>query len=167
MNGEGRPGKGGPSITITEPAPRVVADVLEQAEPLQLFPGPGHLARTDVTCAGCGRAPVLRRDADGRPMHLACEPKHSGVTDRPTSWNAGRAARRGTSSPVGMAVLELLRTAPNGMTDDELAVALAPEDRGVIAKRRGDLVRLGYVVDTGRTRLTRRNRDAVVWAVKR
>jgi hypothetical protein len=51
------------------------------------------------------------------------------------------------------------------MTDDELAQALPDQPVGSIAKRRLDLVRAGRVVDTGRTRVTRWDRNAAVWSV--
>ena len=59
----------------------------------------------------------------------------------------------------------LFRAGPIGMTDDELEVTLDIFLDTVRPRRRG-LVIDGIVEDSGKTRLTRRGRRAVVWIMK-
>lgn len=59
-------------------------------------------------------------------------------------------------------VIDALFVYPNGLTDQEIA-----EEAGAylysIAPRRTELVRLGWVQDSGKTRATDRGHEAVVW----
>lgn len=50
-----------------------------------------------------------------------------------------------------------------GMTDDELELALDRTHQSVSGCRRG-LVKNGWVVDSGQTRVNRHGNDAIVWA---
>lgn len=59
-------------------------------------------------------------------------------------------------------VLELIRTSPDGMTDDELQVALNMEGN-TQRPRRIELYKLGCIEVTSQRRPTRKGRDAVVW----
>ena len=54
---------------------------------------------------------------------------------------------------------------PYGATDDEIEQALNMRHQTVSARRR-ELVLLGKVVDSGRTRATRSGRQATVWVTK-
>lgn len=106
-----------------------------------------------------GRGPASPPPALVRPAAMA---------DPETSWAAGREdtpGKREHRSRLRAQILRLHQAAADGLTDDELATQLLDEDRGTIAKRRGDLVRDGELVDTGRTRRTRRGCAAIVWAV--
>lgn len=90
------------------------------------------------------------------------------MLDPDTSWQAGRTDTPGkhvARSKLRARVLELHRANPAGLTDDELAVRLPDEDKGSIAKRRGDLVAEGALVNTGKTRSTRRGCAAIVWRI--
>lgn len=117
-------------------------------------------------CAACGRTSATV--VDGRCY--SCRHRDDArPDDLPTARAAARAADRGPRSKVAQAVLEVLRTY-GPMTDDEIWSVLretfdADLLLGSAAKRRGDLVRAGLVRDSGRTRPTRRGRDAVVWEV--
>lgn len=62
------------------------------------------------------------------------------------------------------AVLDLLRANADGLTDEEIQTALAL-NANAERPRRISLVQDGLVRDSGRTRLTRSGRAAVVWTV--
>lgn len=55
---------------------------------------------------------------------------------------------------------------PSGLTDDELVRLLDGEDRGVVARRRLDLVREGLLEDSGHRRPTRTGSPAIVWRLR-
>lgn len=117
-------------------------------------------------CTVCGSA-TLRTGPGGRPMHSVCEPSDVGLTDPATSRAAAERAHTGPGSPLAQSILEQLRRADDGLTDDELSTLLPSHPVGSVAKRRLDLTRAGLAEDTGRTRPTRWNRDAIVWAASR
>jgi hypothetical protein len=87
----------------------------------------------------------------------------------PTSVAAAEAIRPATGR-LRMAVLEYLRSCgQNGATDDEMQDAL----NGTLGMgpstqrpRRIELVEAGLVADSGRTRLTKAGRKAVVWVAR-
>lgn len=90
------------------------------------------------------------------------------LTDPATSWQAGRPdthRKRVSRSRLRQAVHEAHRAHPEGLTDDQVAELLPGEDKGSIAKRRGDLVADGLLIDSGATRPTRRGCAAIVWQV--
>jgi hypothetical protein len=64
------------------------------------------------------------------------------------------------------AVYSLLHANPQGMTDEEMQTALVMNP-STQRPRRIELVDAGFVRDSGRTRLTRSGRNAVVWEVSR
>jgi hypothetical protein len=61
-------------------------------------------------------------------------------------------------------LLEILRANEGGLTDGEMQV-MAALDPSSERPRRIELQRLGWVRDSGRRRLTRAGRKAVVWEV--
>ncbi|MBW2169840.1 MAG: hypothetical protein JRG69_11390 [Deltaproteobacteria bacterium] len=76
------------------------------------------------------------------------------------------AAARAVEGDVGRLQAAVLRyiqgCGDDGATDDELEVQLGLSHQSVSARRR-ELVLKGKVRDSGRRRLTRRNRKAAVW----
>lgn len=60
-------------------------------------------------------------------------------------------------------VYEILEASTNGLTDEEMQMALYM-DPNTQRPRRVELVRAGYVIDSGRKRRTRSGRLATVWA---
>lgn len=90
------------------------------------------------------------------------------LTDPETSWQAGRADTEGKQaarSRLRDRILELHRAHPEGLTDDEVAAHFPDADKGSVAKRRGDLVAGGFLIDSGDQRRTRRGCAAIVWKV--
>lgn len=82
-------------------------------------------------------------------------------TDPETSHAAG--ARAGTNASTHRArALELLRVAPTGLTDFELA-DLTGLQQTSIGKRRGELRDAGLVRDSGRRRASPSGSPAIVW----
>jgi hypothetical protein len=97
---------------------------------------------------------VMQLTADFGPAARPTDPwtSHAAATDTP-----GRSVLRD-------ALLDQLRhSGPDGATDDELWLAHPDALLGSVAKRRHDLVVTGLVVNSGRTRPTRRGCPAVVW----
>lgn len=65
---------------------------------------------------------------------------------------------------------QLARIGAHGWTDHELIAIVAeakrlPEEPNTVRPRRIELVRLGFVIDSGRTRKTRSGRKATVWTI--
>ena len=83
------------------------------------------------------------------------------VRDSRTSAQAADGIRSG-SARLRQQVLDLLRASPGGLTDEELQQRLEMNP-STQRPRRGELVALGLVVDSGRTRPTRSGRQATVW----
>lgn len=83
---------------------------------------------------------------------------------QPHSETSQDAARRIVPSVVTQRarVLECLRAAANGMTDEEMQVALQMNQNSQ-RPRRIELVDARLVYDSGRTRPTASGREAVVW----
>ncbi len=101
------------------------------------------------------------------PGCTVCEPSDVGHTDPATSHTAAERAHTGPGSHLARSILEQLRRADDGLTDDQLAALLPHHPVGSVAKRRLDLTRAGLAEDTGRTRLTRWDRLAIVWTASR
>lgn len=83
------------------------------------------------------------------------------VVGSPTSKAAALAALPDLGRLEGL-VLACIVNASDGMTDDEIEVALGRSHQSASARRRG-LVQKKLVADSGRTRPTRSGRHAVVW----
>lgn len=69
--------------------------------------------------------------------------------------------------PLMDRVLDTLRAAPQGLTDDEIAARLPDAHPGSVSKRRCDLTDRGLVRQTDRRRPTRYGRPAIVWEAVR
>jgi hypothetical protein len=65
---------------------------------------------------------------------------------------------------MALVYTQLQRVREFGATDDEMEEALGRVHQTVSARRR-DLVLYGLVKNSGRTRLTRNNRHAIVWVL--
>lgn len=86
--------------------------------------------------------------------------------DKPTSVAAAEAFTEERPTALQTLVLEFYREKKEA-TDEELEDALigqAPA-ASTLRKRRCELVSLGYLRDSGRTRKNRNNREMVVWEV--
>ena len=83
--------------------------------------------------------------------------------DPDTSWLAAAMApgRRRTDR---LRALEIHRANPDGLTDYELA-DLMDRQQNSAGKRRGELVQLGFVEDSGRRRPAPSGASAIVWRV--
>lgn len=86
------------------------------------------------------------------------------VRDSETSQEAARRQQPTKLHKDRLLVYQALLGSPDGLTDEELV-----ERTGLLANtarpRRIDLVADGAVVDSGRVRLTRSGRKAVIWVV--
>jgi hypothetical protein len=80
----------------------------------------------------------------------------------PTSVKAADQVQRAVTGML-RAVLTHFGAASDGLTDDELIAGMGRPN--TVRPRRVDLVRLGYIRDSGRTRATASGRDAVVWTI--
>lgn len=89
----------------------------------------------------------------------------SGPTARPTDPDTSQAAGKAqpVQSELHRAILDLF-TERLTMTDDELVGWFPGRSPGSVIKRRGELARAGFLVDSGERRPTRYGRDAIVWA---
>lgn len=75
-----------------------------------------------------------------------------------------RAARSVDAQGLRDRVLEILRSHPDGLTDDEGGVLLGEGcDRLTFGRRRNELQKAGYVAKTGERRDTPHGRSAIVW----
>lgn len=95
-----------------------------------------------------------------------------GLTLQPPSVRASATSAkaadsiRGAATALRQRVLDLLRgMGAVGFTDEEMQVVLAMNP-STQRPRRGELVALGLVVDSGRTRPTRSGRQATVWVAR-
>jgi len=88
------------------------------------------------------------------------------VGDRPTAVAAGHRNDRQDLTVRRLVEREVAKAGARGLIDDELQAANPSRHPGSLSKRRGELVDDGRVVDSGRTRLTRSRRSAVVWVMK-
>ena len=87
------------------------------------------------------------------------------VRDSRTSARAADSIR-GAANALRQRVLDYLRERPmSGGTDEEMQVVL-DMNPSTQRPRRGELVALGLVVDSGRTRPTRSGRQATVWVAR-
>jgi hypothetical protein len=82
----------------------------------------------------------------------------------PTSHAAALSIEPNAGS-LRAAVLEAIRGATDGLTDEEMQ-AMMEMNPSTQRPRRVELVRGGFVEDSGRQRPTRSGRGAVVWVVK-
>ena len=82
----------------------------------------------------------------------------------PTSIDAATSIEPAAGT-LRAAVLAAIRSSPDGMTDEELQVALAMNP-STQRPRRIELHQVGLIVDSGRTRPTAAGRKAVVWVAR-
>ena len=89
-------------------------------------------------------------------------------------WDTEKAAAgsmRGKANTLRLAVLNLLRQAPDGLTDDEGGQLLRQQypaaDRLTFGRRRQELCTVGLAADTGKRRQTPSGRWAIVWTATR
>jgi hypothetical protein len=101
------------------------------------------------------------------PEHLGCVelPRHR-RDDKPTSIAAAEKFEEERLTQLQIRVLEFFR-ARKEATDEELEDALMGQvpAASTLRKRRCELVSLGYLRNSGRTRKNRNNREMVVWEV--
>ena len=79
-----------------------------------------------------------------------------------TSKAAARAIRPDANRLRDSVYAAIREAGANGLTDEELII-LTAMNPSTARPRRGELVDLGRVVDSGRTRLTHSKRKATVW----
>jgi len=88
------------------------------------------------------------------------------VKNSPTSEAAARKVSRGKAEEDRRLILAAIRdgswTYP-GLTDDQLAQCCPSILPNALRPRRGELVKAGLIVDSGRTRKTRSGRLATIW----
>jgi hypothetical protein len=78
-----------------------------------------------------------------------------------TSLDAARELQNKTTKKA-LVFKEIVCRGKEGATDEEIMMDLGMSPN-TERPRRVELVREGFIVDSGRTRKTRANRDAVVW----
>jgi hypothetical protein len=103
-------------------------------------------------------------DLFGEPA-LPVFPYHDGHVPRVSSSPTSTAAAASMVPTLGTKqarVLELLRSRPDGLTDDDLERLTGWRHQTVSARRR-ELVLADLAVDSGRTRRTSSGRSATVW----
>lgn len=86
---------------------------------------------------------------------------HNGT---PTSRAAAEAVTPESAGSQRARILEVLALYPGGLTDEQISETAGICDNAT-RPRRGELVAAGKVKDSGTTRLTIRNRKAVVWVL--
>lgn len=86
---------------------------------------------------------------------------HARVEDKSTSIEASRAAKLTSGSMMAKIHADLVAFGPS--TADQSAARNPEWDKGTVSRRLTDLERTGRVRDTGRTRATRRGRQATVY----
>ncbi len=96
---------------------------------------------------------------DGNPPHVA-----GNATSKTAGESVDRVSMRDRVE-IDIWVHSGGRGIPLGRTDDEIEQFLHMIHQTVSARRR-ELVLLGKVVDSGRTRATRHGRQATVWVTK-
>ena len=85
------------------------------------------------------------------------------ATDTGTALSAARSITPGRTE---QRILDAYRQVPrHGMTDDELAVALAPMYPATVKTARSRLLRAGLLRDSGKRRPSARGRDQIVWVL--
>jgi hypothetical protein len=99
------------------------------------------------------------------PLRRAKPPRHR-RDDKPTSIAAAEGFEEKRLTELQTRVLEFFR-ARKEATDEELEDALMGQvpAASTLRKRRCELVSLGYLRNSGRTRKNRNNREMVVWEV--
>jgi hypothetical protein len=119
---------------------------------------------------GRGAAPTTsssRRTTTGpegsRALTLFDEPP-ARAGDPDTSHAAG-ASHGEHRARIRRDVLAVHQRHPDGLTDDQLAQHLPDDHPPSLVKRRGELVRDGALIDSGRRQLTRRGSAAIVWVL--
>lgn len=126
---------------------RVMADQLPFAEPI--CPWCGGEFMGDL--CPCRRPPV------DTPLPVPY------AVGSDTSEEAAKRIEPHVNSQRGQ-LLELLRAHPAGLTDEQMQAMAAMAGHSQ-SPRRLELQRLGWVRDSGRRRLTRSGRNAVVWEI--
>lgn len=86
------------------------------------------------------------------------------TTDPPTSHQAAAHAATKAGTMRALALRALVQAGEYGLTDFELA-RVTDSQQTSIGKRRGELVRMGYVEATGTTRPAPSGLPAMVWRV--
>lgn len=125
--------------------------------------------------------PRTRRWAPHGPITQRSALTHDGAQDSrdPTLWDTLPLARTGDPDTSARAGLDAVRSAGrlhdlieathrahlDGLTDDQLAQLLPDEHGPSLSKRRGELVRMGVLADSGRRIPTRRGSLAVCWVL--
>jgi hypothetical protein len=108
---------------------------------------------------------LLPDGLDGsRQLDLFTAPPAVRPTDPPTSHAVavGNTEHRARIRPD---VLRQHQLHPDGLTDDQTAELLPDDHPPSLVKRRGELVRDGVLVDSGRRLPTRRSSMAIVWVL--
>lgn len=92
----------------------------------------------------------------------APNPPHNGT---PTSAAAAQSIKLAASTQR-WCIMDLLKSSPEGLTDEEIQdlSGMSPSSE---RPRRGELVDMGKVRDTGRTKPTKSGRMAILWEVIR
>ena len=80
-----------------------------------------------------------------------------------TSMAAARAIEGKSDSIRGLVYRTFLGRVEDGVTDDELFNYWPSQSQSPLRPRRIELVKLGLVKDSGKTRKTRSGRQAVIW----
>lgn len=86
--------------------------------------------------------------------------------DPDTSKEAGESAESFTGRERLAVLAAFLDAGKDGLTHQEAEACLCEWMPSGVRTRCKELVRLGLIVDTGRTRLTRSGRHAIVWVAK-
>jgi len=124
--------------------------------------GPAQDGKVPIKCLGCGHTGMVPAKALAELVGITPAPYVPG------SATSVEAAARITESAATLRekVFALLNANPGGLTDEQQQRALGMNP-STQRPRRIELVEQGRVRDSGRTALTRSNRQAVVWEVVR
>lgn len=125
-----------------------------------------------VRCMTCLN--VTKDPTSMRCMNTACA-TNAGINERgkarndhPDTSHEAADLITGVTGKARLEILTLIRSAPTGLTDEQL-FALLDQANSTISPnarraRRGELVEKGYVKDSGKRRRTTTGRQAIVWA---
>lgn len=93
------------------------------------------------------------------------DPRHLARTGDPsTSHEAAQSLRAVTITKTRMAILDLIRAHPDGLTDQDIAVMLPGlASPSGLRTRRAELVDMGLVADSKRRKPSIANRRMIVW----
>ena len=116
--------------------------------------------RRPARCAVSDAEQLALLDEGGRAHRCGHDTEHAAAD-----------SMRGKANTLRLAVLRLLRTAPDGLTDDEGGQLLRKQypaaDRLTVGRRRQELCTVGLAADTGKRRQTPSGRWAIVWTATR